>query len=53
MILLVHDAYDVPYRSQDGDKQDDASSEVFSYILCSVCPGEADQAGPELLCPAE
>ena len=38
MILLVHDAYDVPYRSQDGDKQDDASSEVFSYILCSVCP---------------
>ena len=38
MILLVHDAYDVPYRSQGGDKQDDASSEVFSYILCSVCP---------------
>lgn len=38
MILLTHDRYDVPYRSQDGEKQDDASSEVFSYILCSICP---------------
>lgn len=38
LILLTYDAYDVPYRSTDGDRQDDASSEVFSYILCSVCP---------------
>lgn len=38
MILLAHDAYDVPYRSRDGERQDDASSEVFSYILCAVCP---------------
>jgi len=38
LILLAHDTYDVPYRSKDGGKQDDASSEVFSYILCSICP---------------
>lgn len=38
LILLAHDAYDVPYRSKDGLRQDDASSEVFQYILCSVCP---------------
>ncbi|SDN33465.1 DUF4317 domain-containing protein [Acetanaerobacterium elongatum] len=37
LILLAHDTYDIPYRSQDGEKQDDASSEVFSYILCSIC----------------
>lgn len=38
LILLVQDDYDVPYRSQDGERQDDASSEVFRYILCSICP---------------
>ena len=38
MILLAHDAYDVPYRAKDGEEQADASSEVFSYILCSICP---------------
>jgi len=38
LILLAHDRYDVPFRSKDGEKQADASSEVFSYILCSICP---------------
>lgn len=38
LILLVHDNYDVPYRAKDGSKQEDASSDVFSYLLCSVCP---------------
>lgn len=38
LILLASDSYDVPYRSGDGERQDDASSEVFTYILCSVCP---------------
>ena len=28
----------MPYRSADGEKQADASSEAFSYILCSICP---------------
>ena len=38
LILLAHDTYDVPYRSRDGPRQEDASDQVFSYILCSVCP---------------
>ncbi len=38
LILLAHDTYDVPYRSKDGQALEDASSEVFSYILCAVCP---------------
>ena len=38
LILLAYDAYDVPYRSQDGETQGEASSEIFSYLLCSVCP---------------
>lgn len=38
LILLAHDTYDVAYRSKDGEKQEDASSDVFSYILCSICP---------------
>lgn len=38
LILLAHDTYDVPYRAKDGERLDDASSEVFSYILCSICP---------------
>lgn len=37
-ILLAHDTYDVPYRAKDGQRLDDAASEVFSYILCSICP---------------
>ncbi|MFV0352626.1 MAG: DUF4317 domain-containing protein [Oscillospiraceae bacterium] len=38
VILLAHDVYDIPYRSFDGAQQNDASSEVFSYVLCSICP---------------
>ena len=38
VILLAYDTYDVPYRSKDGERQDDASSEAFRYILCSICP---------------
>lgn len=38
VILLAHDTYDVPYRAKDGQRMDDASSEVYSYIVCSICP---------------
>ena len=38
LILLTHDAYDVPFRGKDDLKVDDASEEVFDYILCSICP---------------
>ncbi len=38
LILLAHDRYDVPYRGRDGSGFADASEQVFSYILCCVCP---------------
>ncbi|MBQ8086915.1 MAG: DUF4317 domain-containing protein [Clostridia bacterium] len=38
LILLTYDAYDVPYRTRDVMKVDDASEEVFDYIVCAVCP---------------
>lgn len=38
LILLAHDAYDVPRRGKDDELQADASDEVFSYIVCCVCP---------------
>ena len=38
LILLAHDAYDVPRRGKDGEADPDGSDEVFSYILCSICP---------------
>lgn len=38
LILMAHDAYDVPHRSKDGGMQADASDEVFHYIICCVCP---------------
>ena len=37
LILLAYDTYDVPFYGKDGEK-DDFSSEVFSYVLCAVCP---------------
>ena len=39
LILLMHDGYDIPYRSKEDDsKVADMSTEVFHYVLCSVCP---------------
>ena len=38
LILLAHESYDVPYRGRDGAELEDASSEVFSYVLCAICP---------------
>lgn len=38
LILLARDVYDVPYRAKDGERLEDASEEVFSYLLCSICP---------------
>ncbi len=38
LILLGLDKYDVPFKSKDGDTQDDNSSEVYTYLLCAICP---------------
>ncbi len=41
LILLTYDAYDIPYRAKDGEEFEEGSSEVFNYILCSICPVKA------------
>ncbi len=38
MIVLTCDSYDVPYRAKDGLLLQDASEEVYDYLLCSICP---------------
>ncbi len=38
LILLAQDAYDVPYRAKDGEVLEDASTDIFSYFVCCVCP---------------
>ena len=45
MILLAHDTYDVPYRGSDGENHADRYDEVFSYILCSICPVKLTKEG--------
>ena len=38
VILVGCDSYDVPFKSTDDEVQKDASTDVFKYILCSICP---------------
>lgn len=43
LILLFHDAYDVITKTNDNNKLDE-SEEVYSYIICSICPVELTKA---------
>lgn len=45
LILVVHDAYDIPGRTSDGLDMEDASDEVYSYILCCICPVDLSKPG--------
>ncbi len=45
LILLVHDAYDVPGKALDGMDMEDASDEVYEYILCCICPVDLSKPG--------
>lgn len=45
LILLIHDAYDVPVKTTDGLTMDDASDTVFEYIMCCICPVNLSKPG--------
>lgn len=45
LILLIHDAYDVPGKTTDGLTMDDASDTVFEYIMCCICPVNLSKPG--------
>ena len=44
LILLACDSYDVPFRSKDDSRQSDNSDEVYTYILCTICPVKETKA---------
>ena len=44
LILLGTDSYDVPFKSHDGDIQADNSNEMFTYVLCAICPVKQSKA---------
>jgi hypothetical protein len=45
LILLLYAAYDVPGKTKDKIMMDDASEEVYRYILCSMCPVKLSKPG--------
>lgn len=45
LILAVHDVYDVPGRTSDGIDMEDASDEIYEYILVCICPVELSKPG--------
>ena len=51
LILLGCDTYDVPFKSKDDSFQRDQSEEVYTYLVCAVCP--VKQTKPNLHYVAE
>lgn len=45
LILIIHDVYDVPGRTSDGIDMEDASDEIYEYILTCICPVELSKPG--------
>ncbi len=45
LILLLYAAYDVPGKTNDKIRMEDASDEVYRYILCSICPVKLSKPG--------
>lgn len=45
LILLINQVYDIPTVTTDNIEMEDASDEVYSYILCSICHVNLSKAG--------
>ena len=45
LILMIYGSYDIPGKSSDGTEMEDASDEVYNYIMCCVCPVKLSKAG--------
>ncbi len=37
IIILINQTYDIPGKTTDGIAMEDASDEIYNYILCSIC----------------
>lgn len=44
LILIFHDAYDVPVKTSDHLKLDE-SEEIYEYLLCAICPVTLSKPG--------
>ena len=45
LILVINQAYDVPGITADNIAMEDASDEVYNYILCCICPVTLSKPG--------
>lgn len=45
LILLINQTYDVPGITEDNIEMDDASEEIYNYILCCICPVKLSKPG--------
>lgn len=45
LILIIHDVYDVPGKTSDGIENEDASEEIYEYIMVSICPVNLSKPG--------
>ena len=45
LILVIFQSYDVPGYTSDGLELEDASEEIYRYILCSICPMKLTKPG--------
>ncbi len=44
LILIGCDSYDVPFKSRDDSFQKDRSDEVYTYLICAICPVKQTKA---------
>ena len=45
LIVLAHASYDIPGITNDRIAMEDASDDVFEYLLCSICPVVLSKGG--------
>jgi len=43
LILIGCDRYDVPFKSKDGQADSGRAEEVYTYLLCAICPVKQTQ----------
>lgn len=44
-VVMIHCNYDVPGRGSDNLEMEDASEEVYEFVLCCICPVKLSEAG--------
>lgn len=45
VILLAFGVYDIPKRTHDGMENEDASEDIYPFLLCDICPVAAGKEG--------